>query len=161
MGLGKELIGLEQTVPVNPFAPLLMFAVLFGLSMDYEVFLLSRVREEYVASGDSHTSVVDGLSSTARVITSAALIMLSVFGAFILGDDTTVKMFGVGLSVAVFLDATLVRMVLVPATMSLLGSANWWLPKWLDRILPHLDLEGGRKDADVIVIEPARELEAA
>jgi RND superfamily putative drug exporter len=161
-GWGKELIGLEHTVPINPFAPLMMFAILFGLSMDYEVFLLSRVREDYLASGDSHASVVNGLSSTARVITSAALIMISVFGAFILDPDTTVKMFGVGLSIAVFLDATLVRMVLVPATMSLLGSANWWLPKWLDRILPHLDLEGAPADADVIEIdEPEKELVAA
>jgi RND superfamily putative drug exporter len=160
-GWAKDLIGLEQTVPINPFAPLMMFAILFGLSMDYEVFLLSRVREQYVDTGDSHTSVVDGLSSTARVITSAALIMISVFGAFILGDDPIVKMFGVGLSVAVFLDAALVRMVLVPATMSLLGGANWWLPKWLDRILPHLDLEGGKTDVDVIGIEPERELIAA
>jgi RND superfamily putative drug exporter len=134
----------------------MMFAILFGLSMDYEVFLLSRVREEYVRTGDSHTSVVGGLSSTARVITSAALIMISVFGAFVLGDDVNGKMFGVGLSVAVFLDATLVRMVLVPATMSLVGNANWWLPNWLDRILPHLDLEGGstKADDDVIVVEP-------
>ena len=120
-GWGKDLIGLQHTVPINPFLPLMMFAILFGLSMDYEVFLLSRVREEYVRTGDSHTSVVGGLSSTARVITSAALIMISVFGAFVLGDDVNGKMFGVGLSVAVFLDATLVRMVLVPATMSLVG----------------------------------------
>ena len=155
-GWGNELIGLDQTVPINPFAPLMMFAILFGLSMDYEVFLLSRVREEYVRTGDSHSSVVTGLSSTARVITSAALIMISVFGAFVLADDPTTKMFGIGLSVAVLLDATLVRMVLVPATMSLLGSANWWLPGWLDRILPHLDLEGGPKEADVIDITPAR-----
>jgi RND superfamily putative drug exporter len=112
--------------------------------MDYEVFLLSRVREEYLASGDSHTSVVRGLSSTARVITSAALIMISVFGSFVLGHDPVGKLFGIGLSAAVFLDATLVRMVLVPATMSLVGRANWWLPGWLDRVLPHLDLEGGR-----------------
>ena len=139
----------------------MMFAILFGLSMDYEVFLLSRVREHYVATGDSHTSVVEGLSSTARVITSAALIMISVFGAFVLGDDPNGKLFGVGLAVAVFLDATLVRMILVPATMSLVGRANWWLPKWLDRILPHLDLEGGRKDLEVIGIEPDRELTAA
>src|SRR5215210_3137767 len=117
--------GLEHTMPINPFAPLMMFAILFGLSMDYEVFLLSRVREEYTRSGDSHQSVVQGLSSTARVITSAALIMISVFGAFVLGDDPTGKLFGVGLAAAVFLDATLVRMVLVPATMSLLGRANW------------------------------------
>ena len=125
-GWGKDLIGLQHTVPINPFLPLMMFAILFGLSMDYEVFLLSRVREEYLRTGDSHKSVVDGLSSTARVITSAALIMISVFAAFIIGDDVLVKMFGVGLSVAVLLDATLVRMVLVPSTMSLLGSANWW-----------------------------------
>jgi RND superfamily putative drug exporter len=153
-GWGNELIGLHHTMPISPFAPLMMFAILFGLSMDYEVFLLSRVREEYLASGDSHKSVVDGLSSTARVITSAALIMMSVFASFVLGVDPIGKLFGVGLSVAVFLDATLVRMVLVPATMSLLGGANWWLPRWLDRILPHLDLEGVRKESEVIEIEP-------
>ncbi len=160
-GWGNELIGLHSTMPINPFIPLMMFAILFGLSMDYEVFLLSRVREAYVASGDSHASVVDGLSSTARVITSAALIMISVFGAFVLGDDPVGKMFAVGLVVAVLLDATLVRMVLVPATMSLLGGANWWLPKWLDRILPHLDLEGAPADAEIIVVEPERELIAS
>ncbi|MBI5089592.1 MAG: MMPL family transporter [Actinobacteria bacterium] len=140
-GWGNELIGVHNTMPINPFAPLMMFAILFGLSMDYEVFLLSRIREEYVATGDSHTSVVTGLSSTARVITSAALIMISVFGSFVLGDDPTGKLFGIGLGAAVFLDATLVRMVLVPASMSLLGRANWWLPTWLDRILPHVDFE--------------------
>jgi RND superfamily putative drug exporter len=161
-GWGKDLIGLQHTVPINPFLPLMMFAILFGLSMDYEVFLLSRVREEYVATGDSHQSVVSGLSSSARVITSAALIMVSVFGAFVLGDDVNGKMFGIGLSVAVFLDATLVRMVLVPATMSLAGRANWWLPNWLDRILPHVDLEGGQTDdGDVVEITPERELVAA
>ena len=160
-GWGNELIGMEDTMPINPFAPLIMFAILFGLSMDYEVFLLTRVREEYLASGDSHTSVVRGLSSTARVITSAALIMISVFGAFVLGDDPNGKLFGLGLAVAIFLDATLVRMVLVPATMSLVGRANWWLPGWLDRILPHLDLEGGRGDADVVGIEPERAPTAA
>jgi RND superfamily putative drug exporter len=141
-GWAKGLIGLEATVPINPFVPLMMFAILFGLSMDYEVFLLSRVREEFVRTGDSHTSVVEGLGATARVITSAALIMISIFGAFIGTDDVVVKMFGVGLAVAVLVDATLVRMVLVPATMALLGNANWWLPRWLDRILPHLALEG-------------------
>ena len=160
-GWANQLIGMEHTMPINPFAPLIMFAILFGLSMDYEVFLLSRIREEYLATGDSHKSVVTGLANTARVITSAALIMISVFGAFVLGDDPNGKLFGVGLAVAVFLDATLVRMVLVPATMSLVGRANWWLPNWLDRILPHLDLEGGRKDIEVIGIEPDRELTAA
>jgi putative drug exporter of the RND superfamily len=158
-GWGNELIGLQHTVPINPFLPLMLFAILFGLSMDYEVFLLSRVREEYVATGDSHQSVVSGLSSSARVITSAALIMISVFGAFVLGDDVNGKMFGIGLSVAVFLDATLVRMVLVPATMSLAGRANWWLPNWLDRILPHIDLDGGHAhDGEVVEVMPEREL---
>ena len=157
-GWGNELIGLHNTMPINPLLPLIMFAILFGLSMDYEVFLLSRIREEYVATGDNHEAVVRGLSSTARVITSAALIMISVFGAFVLGDDPNAKLFGVGLAVAVFLDATLVRMVLVPATMSLLGRANWWLPGWLDRILPHLDLEGTGTEAPVVGIEPEREL---
>ncbi|MEQ1788517.1 MAG: MMPL family transporter, partial [Acidimicrobiales bacterium] len=147
-GWGAELIGLHSTMPINPFLPLIMFAILFGLSMDYEVFLLSRVREEYVATGDNHEAVVRGLSSTARVITSAALIMISVFGAFVLSDDPNGKLFGVGLAVAVLIDATLVRMVLVPATMSLVGRANWWLPTWLDRILPHLDLEGAGRGTD-------------
>ena len=142
-GWGKGLVGLDATVPVNPFVPMIMFAVLFGLSMDYEVFLLSRIREEFQRTGDSHQSVVDGLASTARVITSAALIMISVFLGFVATDDVTIKMFGLGLATAVAVDATLVRMVLVPATMSLLGANNWWLPRWLDRILPHMDIEGG------------------
>ena len=167
-GWGKGLIGLHDTVPINPFLPLIMFAILFGLSMDYEVFLLSRVREEYVKTGDNHEAVVRGLSSTARVITSAALIMISVFGAFVLSDDPNGKLFGVGLAVAVLIDATLVRMILVPATMSLLGNANWWLPGWLDRSLPHLDLEGtptahgatGRPEADTPEPRGERELTA-
>ena len=138
-----------------------MFAILFGLSMDYEVFLLSRIREEYVRSGDSHGSVVRGLASTARVITSAALIMISIFLAFVTSSDVMVKMFGVGLATAVFLDATLVRMVLVPSTMSLLGRANWWLPSWLDRVLPRLDFEGdnGSAQPDPVERERERELE--
>ena len=141
-GWGNELIGVSDTVPVSPFLPMIMFAILFGLSMDYEVFLLSRVREEFVRTGDSHRSVVDGLASTARVISSAALIMISVFAAFLLTPDVEVKMFAVGLTVAVLVDATIVRMVLVPSTMALMGDANWWLPGWLDRILPHVDVEG-------------------
>ena len=157
-GWGKGLVGLEDTIPVNPFVPLIMFAILFGLSMDYEVFLLSRIREEYVRTGDSHASVVRGLSSTARVITSAALIMISIFLAFVTSSDVMVKMFGVGLATAVFLDATLVRMVLVPSTMSLLGRANWWLPRWLDRVLPRLDFEGDGGMPDAIA-EPDREPE--
>ena len=141
-GWGNQLIGLSDTVPVSPFLPMIMFAILFGLSMDYEVFLLSRVREEFVRTGDSHRSVVDGLASTARVISSAALIMISVFAAFLLTPDVEVKMFAVGLTVAVLVDATIVRMILVPSTMALMGDANWWLPGWLDRILPHVDVEG-------------------
>jgi putative drug exporter of the RND superfamily len=148
-GWGKGLVGLDETVAINPFVPLIMFAILFGLSMDYEVFLLSRIREEWLRTGDSHTSVVDGLGATARVITSAALIMISVFLGFVVGDDVTIKMFGIGLATAVLLDATVVRMVLVPATMALLGNANWWLPGWLDRLLPHLDLEGGTGTVEV------------
>ncbi|MET0737828.1 MAG: MMPL family transporter [Acidimicrobiales bacterium] len=149
-GWGKGLVGLESTVPINPIVPLLMFAILFGLSMDYEVFLLSRVREEFLKTGDSHRSVVEGLGSTARVITSAALIMISVFVAFVSSTDVTIKMFGLGLAVAVLVDATIVRMVLVPATMALLGDANWWLPRWLDRWLPHLDLEGTSEPAEAL-----------
>jgi putative drug exporter of the RND superfamily len=152
-GWGNELIGVDTTVPISPFLPMIMFAILFGLSMDYEVFLLSRVREEWVRTGDSHRSVVDGLAATARVITSAALIMISVFAAFLLTDDVEVKMFAVGLTVAVLLDATIVRMVLVPATMALMGDANWWLPGWLDRLLPHLDVEG----SDLVLPAPVGE----
>jgi RND superfamily putative drug exporter len=142
-GWGKGLLGLEETIPINPFVPMMMFAILFGLSMDYEVFLLSRIREEYVRTRDNHESVVHGLAGTARVITSAAIIMVSVFAAFVLSPDPTVKMIGLGLAVAVFLDATVVRMILVPATMALMGNGNWWVPRWLDRILPHVDIEGG------------------
>ncbi len=142
-GWGKELIGLETTVPIVSFIPMFMFAVLFGLSMDYEVFLLSRVREEYVRTGDNDEAVITGLAGTARVITSAALIMISVFAAFVFGDDPIVKMMGLGLAAAIFVDATIVRVILVPATMKLMGDANWWLPDWLDRRLPRIDIDGG------------------
>ncbi len=142
-GWMKGLVGLEDTVPIVAFVPMMMFAILFGLSMDYEVFLLSRVREEYLRTGDNTGSVISGIASTARVITAAALIMIFVFLGFVLGDDPLVKMMGLGLAAAVFLDATIVRVILVPATMRLLGDANWWLPPWLDRRLPHLDVEGG------------------
>ncbi len=141
-GWGAGLIGLESTVPIVSFIPMFMFAILFGLSMDYEVFLLSRVREEYLATGDNDWSVTHGLASTARVITSAALIMIAVFVGFVFGDDPTTKMFGLGLATAIFVDATVVRVILVPATMTLLGDANWWLPVWLDRLLPTIDIEG-------------------
>ena len=136
-----SLTGVEPA-PVEPFIPMMMFAIVFGLSMDYEVFLLSRIKEEYERTGDAKNSVADGLASTARVISAAAAIMVVVFGSFLLEDGRVVKVFGVGLGVAVFLDATLVRMLLVPATMELLGERNWWIPKWLDRILPSLNVEG-------------------
>ena len=138
----KDVIGLHETVPVISFLPLLMFAILFGLSMDYEVFILSRVREDYVRTGDARGSVLSGLTSSARVITAAALIMISVFASFVLGDDAAIKMFGVGFATAVLLDATVVRMIIVPATMALFGDRAWWLPGWLDRLLPDLDVEG-------------------
>ena len=147
-GWGASLIGVHESVPIHPLAPMLMFAILFGLSMDYEVFLMSRVREQYHKHVDPRRAVVEGVGSTARVITSAALIMISVFASFILDVDVTTKMFGVGMSVAVFLDVTLVRMVLVPAAMSLLGHRAWWLPEWLDRLLPTIDIEGGDHDGE-------------
>ena len=141
-GWGASLFDVHESLPISSFVPMLMFAILFGLSMDYEVFLLSRIREEYVLTHDNTESVATGIASTARVITSAALIMISVFLSFVLGDDPTVKMMGVGLATAVFVDATIIRMILVPATMKLLGHVNWWLPAWLDRLLPNLDIEG-------------------
>jgi RND superfamily putative drug exporter len=147
-GWGAELIGVHESVPIMPLAPMLMFAILFGLSMDYEVFLMSRVREQYRKHFNPRQAVVEGVGSTARVIGSAALIMISVFASFILDVDVTTKMFGIGLSVAVFLDVTLVRMVLVPAAMSLLGHRAWWLPAWLARLLPTIDIEGGSHDGD-------------
>ncbi|MFF3401462.1 MMPL family transporter [Streptomyces sp. NPDC002659] len=135
-GWGGALIGLEATVPIVSFIPMFLFAILFGLSMDYEVFLLSRVRDEYLRTGDNGTAIVEGVSGTARIITSAALIMVAVFLSFAVAEDPSTKMFGLGLATAIFIDATVVRMVLVPATMTLLGRANWWLPGWLDRMLP-------------------------
>jgi RND superfamily putative drug exporter len=136
-----SVIGIGKTGPIDPWVPLMLFTILFGLSMDYEVFLLSRVREEWLRTGDNATSVADGLASTARVITAAAGIMVFVFGSFVLGDIRVLKLFGLGLATAVFVDATLVRMVLVPSTMELLGSANWWFPHWLDRLVPTLSVE--------------------
>jgi RND superfamily putative drug exporter len=137
-----DLVGIEDATPVPAWLPMTMFAVLFGLSMDYEVFLLSRVREEYVRTGDNRRAVADGLANTARVITAAAAIMVTVFGAFVMEDAVFLKLAGLGLATAVFVDATVVRMVLVPATMELLGDRNWWLPRWLERLLPAVDIEG-------------------
>jgi RND superfamily putative drug exporter len=140
-GALSELIGIDHEVPVAPFMPVMMFAILFGLSMDYEVFLISRIREEYLKDGDTRRAIADGLAKTARVITAAAAIMVVVFLAFLAAPDVFLKLFGIGLAVAIFLDATIVRMVLVPAVMQLLGDRNWWIPNWLERILPRLDVE--------------------
>jgi RND superfamily putative drug exporter len=146
-GWFSDLTGV-QPGPIETWVPMMLFAVVFGLSMDYEVFLLSRVREEWKRTGDSRTSVADGLAATAKVITAAAAIMVVVFGSFMLEFERTMKMMGLGLATAILLDATIVRMVLVPGTMELLGDRNWWLPRWLDRILPDLDVEGHAPPAD-------------
>jgi len=149
----SSITGIEPG-PIEPFIPMMMFAIVFGLSMDYEVFLLSRIRESYERTGDAKNSVADGLASTARVITAAAAIMVVVFGSFLLEDGRIIKVFGTGLSVAVLLDATLVRMLLVPATMELLGERNWWIPKWLDRIMPRLYVEGSPNHDEEIAAIP-------
>ena len=135
------VLGIEPA-PIEPFIPMMLFAILFGLSMDYEVFLLSRMKEEYERTGDPVNSVADGLAATARVITAAAAIMVVVFGSFVLEDNRIIRLFGLGLATAIAIDATLVRMLIVPSTMELLGARNWWLPKWLDRIIPNLRVEG-------------------
>jgi RND superfamily putative drug exporter len=141
-GWAGQLVGIDTPTPVPPFIPVLMFAVLFGLSMDYEVFLLSRIREEHARHGDTSRAVAEGLARTARVITAAALIMVAVFGAFALSPEVFLKLIGLGLATAILVDATIVRMVLVPAVMQLLGERNWWLPRWLDRVLPRARIEG-------------------
>jgi len=145
-GWGGSVLGIEPG-PIEPFVPMMLFAIVFGLSMDYEVFLLSRIREEYNLTGDNSQAVADGLTATARVITAAALIMVFIFGSFMLEDMRTIKVMGLGLAAAVAIDATIVRMLLVPATMELLGDKNWWIPKWLDRILPNLIVEPARSTA--------------
>jgi RND superfamily putative drug exporter len=140
-GWGASLLGVGREGPIDAWIPMMLFAVIFGLSMDYEVFLLSRIREEYDRTHDNASAVANGLAATARVITAAAAIMFFVFMSFVLGSDRSLKMFGFGLAMAVLLDATVVRLVLVPATMELLGDRNWWLPRWLDRILPVVHVE--------------------
>jgi RND superfamily putative drug exporter len=140
-GAVGELIGIDHEVPIAPFMPVMMFAILFGLSMDYEVFLISRIREEYLKDNDTRRAVADGLAKTARVITAAAAIMVVVFLAFVASPEVFLKLFGIGLAAAIFLDATLVRMVLVPAVMQLLGERNWWIPDWLERVLPRIEVE--------------------
>jgi RND superfamily putative drug exporter len=140
-GWGADLLGVGEPGPVESWAPMMLFAIVFGLSMDYEVFLLSRMKEEYDRTGNNAEAVADGLASTARVITAAAAIMFFVFAGFVLSIERALQLFGMGLAVAVLVDATIVRLVLVPATMELLGDRNWWLPAWLDRILPRVHIE--------------------
>jgi RND superfamily putative drug exporter len=152
---GGDLLGVGKAGPVEAWAPMFLFAVVFGLSMDYEVFLLSRIREEYDRTHDNATAVANGVAVTARVITAAAAIMVCVFGSFVFGPDRALQLFGLGLAVAVLVDATVVRLVLVPATMELLGDRNWWLPRWVDRILPRVHIEA-TADLDAELAELTR-----
>jgi RND superfamily putative drug exporter len=142
------LIGLSGAVPIVSYVPLFMFAILFGLSMDYEVFLVSQIEEHVHEGQDNTSSVVSGLVTSARVITAAALIMVFVFGSFVLNGDPTIKQFGIGLAVAVILDATVVRCLLVPALMVLVGERNWYMPRWLDKVTPRISIEGAEFFAD-------------
>ena len=151
LGWGVELIGLDHAIPIVSFVPLLMFAILFGLSMDYEVFLLTQMKEHFEKTGDERQAVIAGLANTGRVITSAAAIMVCVFTSFVLNGNPIVKEFGVGLAVAIAIDSTIVRCLLVPAVMVLLGRRAWWMPRWMERFTPHINIEGeeffARRDA--------------
>jgi RND superfamily putative drug exporter len=148
-GWAASLFGIDKTGPIEAFVPVMMFAIVFGLSMDYQVFLVSRIYEEWHRRGDNREAVTHGLAATGRTITAAAAIMVLVFGAFILGGERVIELFGLGLAGAVFLDALIVRSVLVPGLMLLAGKANWWLPRSLDRVLPHLNVEGSVDHDDV------------
>ncbi|MFE0699027.1 MMPL family transporter [Streptomyces sp. NPDC058872] len=162
-GWGSELLGLGSAGPIEPFLPVIMVSVLFGLSMDYQVFLVSRMYEEWLETGDNRRAVRIGLAETSRVINSAAVIMISVFLAFVLSGDRVIAMFGIALAAAVALDAFVLRTLLVPALMHLLGGANWWLPKWLDRLLPRISIEPPecREAADARAKIPAQRVTAS
>ena len=150
-GWGANLIGVSTEGPIEAWVPMMLFTILFGLSMDYEIFLLSRVREEYVRTKNNELAVANGLATTARVISAAAAIMIAIFLSFVFGfEDRSIKLFGLGLAAAIFVDATIVRMVLVPATMELLGDANWWFPKWLAKIVPNINVDA---DLDLKLLE--------
>jgi RND superfamily putative drug exporter len=159
-GWMKNLVGIGKEGPIEAWVPMMLFAIVFGLSMDYEVFLLSRIKEEYDQTHDNATAVSHGLAKTARLITAAAAIMICVFGSFVLSDMRVLKLVGFGLAFAVFIDATVVRLVLVPATMELLGDKNWWFPKWLEW-LPKVQIEGTTAPVPVEPLEPAPEPEPA
>jgi RND superfamily putative drug exporter len=160
-GWAGRLIGIDTPTPLPAFIPVLMFAVLFGLSMDYEVFLLTRIRERWLRTGDNSRSVTEGLTRTARVVTAAAAIMIAVFAAFVPSPVIFLKVIGVGMAAAILIDATVVRMLLVPAVMQLLGRVNWWLPAWLDRILPRVQVEGADDHEAPVEQPPVRELQPA
>jgi putative drug exporter of the RND superfamily len=140
-GWGASLLGVSGTVPIESYVPMAIFAIVFGLSMDYEVFLLSRIREHWIAEHDNQRSVAEGLAQTARVISCAALIMTSVFFAFLLSSSVVIKMLALGLDASVIIDATVIRLLIVPSLMFVFDRANWWIPGWLDRILPRLEPE--------------------
>ncbi len=156
-GWMKSLLGLHTTIPIVSFVPLIMFVILFGLSMDYEVFLMSRIAEEWELTKDPRKSVVLGVANTARVITTAALIMIAVFSSFITIQNPTIQVLGFGMAIAVLIDSTVVRMVLVPAIMELFGRAAWWFPSWLEW-LPRLNVEGS---PELLEAEKARAAAAA
>jgi RND superfamily putative drug exporter len=159
-GWGASVLGLSTTGPIEAFLPVILFPVLFGLSMDYEVFLMTRIYEEWHRRGDTHEAVKHGLAATGRTITAAATIMVLVFGAFLLGGQWVISLFGVGLASAVFLDALVIRSVVVPAAMLTLGEANWHLPPWLEQVIPHLRVEGNA-DGAALPRESGAALEAA
>lgn len=152
-GWGHQLIGIGDGGPIEPYVPLILFALLFGLSMDYQVFLVSRMAELWHSTGDSHLAVRRGLAEVSRVIIAAASIMVVVFGAFVTSESRIMKLLGLGLAVAIALDAFVIRVVLMPAIMRVLGRASWWMPAWLDRIVPHIDIDG-HDDADAAAAEP-------
>ncbi len=154
-GWGHSLFGISATAPVEVFVPVLLISILFGLSMDYEVFLVSRIREEWARTGDNHLAVTRGQAATGKVITAAATIMILVFASFALGPSIIIKQFGLGLAGAIIIDAFIIRTALVPALMHLTGNANWRLPRWLDRLIPHLNVEGAHP-APAPVPAPAR-----
>jgi RND superfamily putative drug exporter len=145
-GWGASLLGIDKTGPIEAFVPVMVFAIVFGLSMDYQVFLVSRIFEEWHRRGDNREAVTHGLAATGKTITAAAAIMILVFGSFMLGGERIIMLFGLGLAGAVLLDALIVRSVLVPGLMLLAGKANWWLPRSIDRVLPRLNVEGSVED---------------
>jgi RND superfamily putative drug exporter len=153
-----SLVGIGKSGPVDAFIPVMAFAILFGLSMDYQVFLVSRMREEWVRTGDNELAVTRGQANTGRVITAAATIMILVFASFAVGGERAIKLFGIGFASAVLLDAFVIRTVLVPSLMHLFGRANWWIPQWLDRVLPRLSVEGSTEVEAELEEEPMVEV---